>query len=208
MTATVVLLLPIDEQALLKCYVEGTREPDDLAAFYDALEVPEDAIPTRLAIAVAQILLHHIQGTLPQWASVNGDTVNLNREKHKRHKDARLAFSPQLICTINWADSGPGFSWPESYHVTYLPGFDKFVITASRDGPDTWGCADHAIGVADGSLSPVDAAKGVITEFWRMQVNEWDQCRWAYLFDQGLIDTKTANAWADEIWPEKDEVEE
>ena len=76
-----------------------------------------------------------------------------------RHKDARLAFNPQLVCTINWADSGPGYSWPESYHVTYLPGFDRFVMTASRDGPDAWGCVDQAIGVADGSLSPVEAAR-------------------------------------------------
>jgi hypothetical protein len=138
MTATIVRLLPADEQALLKCYVEGTDEPDNFDALYDALEVPAKATPPRLAIAVAQILLHHVQGMLPQWASV-GDTVRLNRKAHKRHKDARLAFNPQLVCTINWADSGPGFSWPEAYHVTYLPGFDKFVITASRDGPDAWG---------------------------------------------------------------------
>jgi len=136
---------------------------------------------------------------------VRGNQVSLNRKEHKRHKDARLAFNPQLICTINWADSGPGFSWPESYHVTYLPGFDKFVVTASRDGPDAWGCADHAIGVANGSLSPVDAAKEVVTEFWRMQLNSWEQPRWAYLFDEGLIDTKTSDAWADEVWCQQNE---
>ena len=59
MTATIVRLLPVDEQALLKAYVGGTNEPDDVDAFYDALEVPNDAKPPRLAIAVAQILLHH-----------------------------------------------------------------------------------------------------------------------------------------------------
>src|SRR5262245_1866953 len=64
MTATIVRLLPADEQALLTCYVKGTSEPDDFGALYDALEVPADATPPRLAIAVAQILLHHIQGTL------------------------------------------------------------------------------------------------------------------------------------------------
>lgn len=200
MTATIVRLLPTDEQILLKCYVEGTSEPDNAGAIYDALDVPAEATPPRLAIAVAQILLHHIQGKLPQWASFRDDKVSLNRQQHKRHKDGRLAFNPQLVCTINWADSGPGFSWPESYHATYLPGFDKFVITASRDGPDAWGCADHAIGVAEGRLSPVDAAKQVIVEFWRGQVVEWDQGRWAYLFDRGLIDEETANAWADEVW--------
>ena len=94
--------------------------------------------------------------------------------------------------------------------MTYLPGFDKFVVTASRDGPDAWGCDDHAIGVANGSLGPVDAAKEVVTEFWRMQVNAWEQPRWAYLFAQGLIDTKTADAWADEVWcqPMEEETDE
>jgi len=93
------------------------------------------------------------------------------------------------------------------HDVTYLPGFDKFVITASRDGPDVWGCADHAIGVAEGSLSPIEAAKQAITEFWRMQVNG---PRWAHLFDEGLIESKTANVWADEVWcpPEEETGEE
>ena len=209
MTATIVRLLPADGQALLKAYIEGSSEPADAAAIYDTLEVPAGATPPRLAIAVAQILLHHLQGTLRQWASVTGDTVNLNRKAHKRHKDARLAFNPQLVCTINWANSGPGFSWPESYHVTYLPGFDKFVITASRDGPDAWGCADHAIGVVDGNQSPVEAAKQAITEFWRMQVIEWEGPRWAYLFAEGLIDAKTANVWADEVWcPPEEQTDE
>lgn len=176
MAATIERLLPVDEQALLRAYVEGGSEPADAANIYDALEVPANATPPRLAIAVAQILLHHVQGALPQWAS--GGTIQLNRNEHKRHKDARLAFNPQLVCTINWADSGPGFSWPESYYVTYLPGFDKFVITASRDGPDTWGCADHAIGVANGGRSPIEGARQAITEFWRLQVIEWEQPRW------------------------------
>jgi hypothetical protein len=200
MTADIVRLLPVDEQDLLKSYVEGTSPPDDIDALYDSLEVPNNATPPRLAIAVAQILLHHVQGSLPQWASVTADKVSLNRKEHKRHKDARLAFNPQLICTINWADSGPGFSWPESYHVTYLPGFDKFVITASRDGPDAWGCSDHAIGVADGSLNPVEAAKEVIVDFWATLVSDWEHSRWAYLFSEGLIDKQTANEWADEVW--------
>jgi hypothetical protein len=205
MTRTIVRLLPADEQALLKAYIEVSSEPAEAATIYDTLEISASATPPRLAIAVAQILLHHVQGTLPQWASVSGGTVNVNRQEHKRHKDARLAFNPKLVCTINWADSGPGFSWPEAYHVTYLPGFDKFVITASRDGPDVWGCADHAIGVADGSQGPVEAARQAITDFWRMQVNEWEQCRWVGLFAEGLIDARTANVWADEVWCSSEE---
>jgi hypothetical protein len=200
MTAAIVRLLPVDEWALLNCYVEKTSEPDGIDAFYNALEVPTGATAPRLAIAVAQIVLHHIQGSLPQWASVRGEKVILNREEHKRHQDARLKFDPRHICTVNWADSGPGFSWPEAYHLTYLPGFDKFVVTASRDGPDAWGCSDHAIGVADGGLDPVEAAKEVVIGQWRYQFDNWEQSRWAYLLGEGLIDKATASCWADEVW--------
>jgi hypothetical protein len=61
------------------------NEPDGAEAFYDEIGVPNEAEPPRLNIAVAQILLHHIQETLPQCASVRGDKVSLNRSEHKRH---------------------------------------------------------------------------------------------------------------------------
>jgi hypothetical protein len=52
--ATIERLLPVDEQALLRAYVEGGSEPADAANIYDALEVPANATPPRLAIAVAR----------------------------------------------------------------------------------------------------------------------------------------------------------
>jgi hypothetical protein len=82
---SVIRLLPDIEQKVLRCYVEGSNEPDGAEAFYDEIGVPNEAEPPRLNIAVAQILLHHIQETLPQWASVRGDKVSLNRSEHKRH---------------------------------------------------------------------------------------------------------------------------
>jgi hypothetical protein len=36
-------------------------------------------------------------------------------------------------------------------------------------------------------------------------VNECEQSCWAYLFAEGLIDRKTANLWADEVWRPSDE---
>lgn len=53
MTRTIVRLLPADEQALLKAYIEGSSEPADAAAIYDTLEISAGATPPRLAIAVA-----------------------------------------------------------------------------------------------------------------------------------------------------------
>ena len=170
--------------------------------FFSENQIPDDAMASQLQIAVARVLLNSIQGSLPQWAGVreNGELV-LNRKEIQRHPDAtKLTLNPRLVCCINWADSGPGFSWPESYHVTDIPGFEKFIVTSSRDGADAFGCADHALGwgaVAEGELL---VAKRVVQSFWEHQRNEWDQERWAYLFDEGLINRATANSWAEEIW--------
>jgi hypothetical protein len=97
--------------------------------------------------------------------------------------------------------SGPGYEWPEAYRVTYPPGFAKYVFTASRDGSDVFGCADHAIGVADKAKNIQEAARKVITAYWRMQADSWDQQRWEYSVGEELIDHGTAAAWADEVWP-------
>lgn len=203
MTTNIVRLLPDDEQAVLECYVRGSEAPASFEALFDAMEVPANATPDRLQIAVAQILLHHVQDSLPQWAAVTGDEILTNRKRHLRHKDALLRFHPQLLFAINWATSGPGYEWPEVYHVAYLPGFEKLVFTASRDGDDAWGCADHAIGVGTADALE-EAARKVLTAYWQEQADGRDQQRWESCIEEGLIDFRTANAWADEVWPEED----
>jgi hypothetical protein len=75
-----------------------------------AIDVPAadatDGI-SRIEIAVAQILLHHVQDELPQWAAVKDGELLLNRQRHRRHKDGLLPFRPQSLFSINWATSGP-----------------------------------------------------------------------------------------------------
>ena len=205
MSAKIIRLLPDQEQAVLECYVTGSKQPASFLQLFEAMGVPTDAEPDRLQIAVAQILLHHIQDSLPQWATMKGDELLLNRRRHKRHKDGLLPFAPRLLFSINWATSGPGYDWPEEYHVTYLPGFDKYVFTASRDGDDMWGCADHAIGVADKSDDVQKTARKIITGYWRTQAEKGEQQRWEDLLAEGLINRRTALAWADEVWADPEE---
>ena len=61
MSANIIRLLPDQEQALLACYVTGSKQPASFQELYDTMEVPTNAEPDRLQIAVAQILLHHVQ---------------------------------------------------------------------------------------------------------------------------------------------------
>ena len=101
---------------------------------------------------------------------------------------------------INWADSGPGFSWPESYYVSYLPVYDVYVVTASADSPDTWGYCDLAIGHFKSCKNIVTASKQVIQERWQQLYDEYDQQSWAYLFNVGLVDEAAAYSMAADVW--------
>jgi hypothetical protein len=206
MSASIIRLLPEPEQALLECYVSGSKQPASFQQLFDTMEVPADAMPDRLQIAVAKILLHHVQDSLPQWAAItkDGEFVT-NRRRHRRREKARLNFNPQLLFSINWATSGPGFEWPEAYYVTYVPGLEKYVFTASRDGDDAWGCEDHAIGSADKTDGLQEAARKVLTSYWKEQADGWDQQRWEGCIEEGLVDDRAANAWADDVWPEDNE---
>ena len=76
--------------------------------------------------AVARLLLSHVQKRLPQWAAVTADgRIVLGRE-HRKAKTRIAVPLPQFLFEINWADSGPGISWPEAYYVAYVPGFARF----------------------------------------------------------------------------------
>src|SRR5262249_21165378 len=83
---------------------------------------------------------------------------------------------------------------------SYVPGSEKYIFTSSRDGADALGCEDHAIGAADRTDDLQRAAKKVLTSYWRHQVDEWDQGRWESCIKEGLIDDRTANAWAEAVW--------
>ena len=203
MSNNTIALIPQIELDLIEAYL-GNEPASAFDSYFSENNIPLDARVSPLRIAVARVMLNPIQASLPQWACAgeNGELL-LNREEIHRHPQAvRLTLDPQLVCCINWADSGPGYSWPESYHVTYIPGLEKFIVTASRDGADAFGCADHALGWGSAAEGELLVAKRIIQGFWEHQRNEWDQERWAYLFDDGLIDSATADAWAEEIWPQ------
>ena len=163
----------------------------------------------RLANAVARIALNAIADRLPQWsaASESGDWV-FARERQPRRASV-IDPLPRFLMMINWADSGPGFSWPEAYHATYLPGFDCFVVTLSDDSPEMYGYTDIAIGHFAADADFDTAIARIIQAHWSDNGGNDPELAWAYLFDEGYIDAETAYRWRDEVWPvEPDDDEE
>lgn len=158
--------------------------------------------------AVAAIVLERIQERLPQWASFreikDGNTmkevVTLGRNVKERGAKRKIETAPRHLLTINWANSGPGISWPEAYYVTWVPVYDVFVVTASADSPDAFGYCDFAIGHFPNTKEFVAEAGQKIKANWNWQYSNFSQERWEYLFDAGLIDVETAERLADEVW--------
>lgn len=150
--------------------------------------------------AVARICLEPVTPALPQWASIRDGKATFARASRRRtalrsHRPRR----PNYLFTINWADSGPGFSWPEKYFVARIPGYEVCIVTGSADSPDANGYCDFALGWYLGGVSDVDKAGESIRAWWKSQEQSGQQ-RWVCLFGTGAVDETTAERWADEVW--------
>jgi hypothetical protein len=153
--------------------------------------------------AVARICLERVAPRLPQWACVSNGKVTLARKRRRRTALRRhRPRNPRHLFTINWADSGPGFSWPEKYYVARIPGYEVCIVTGSADSPDAHGYCDFALGWYLGGVSDIDRAGECIRAWWKSLGA--GQQRWAYLFGTGAVDEETAERWADEVWGRAD----
>jgi hypothetical protein len=216
MTINTVDLFTKEEHTIIADWlgIKPKCEANDLPSASEALEClgfegrasgygEEDA-------AVAAIVLERIQHTLPQWASVKlreneneESVITLAREIKVRQARRTVELVPQYLLTINWADSGPGFSWPVAYHVTWVPIYDEYIVTQSADSPDAFGYCDFAIGHFPATDDFVTSAANEIKGDWEWQRDQFCQSRWAYLFGSGLIDEGTAIQHREEIWDDE-----
>jgi hypothetical protein len=208
------LYAPIERAAIARYLEREDPHPQDLAGLDPTSPVdPDEWDETTGGLAplfsetgsyafvvenvVARICLEAVSLRLPQWAVVSDEGVQFAR-KHPRRRTRRRLISRHLF-TINWADGGPGFSWPEAYRLTWLTGYDVAVVTASADCPDMHGYSDYAIGWFDAGTSEEDGVRRCITEWWST-MRSYGQERWAYLFDTGHVSAGQAAAWANRVW--------
>jgi hypothetical protein len=197
-------LFTADEEFVLATWFEIDLPPYGrlIADIFDARNIPSE-IPDyrRIDTAVAQILLERIQDHLPNWTALAGDRFVIARGIFDRRARRKIELWTLHLLTINWAESGPGLSWPVAYKATYVPVFDRIVVTASADSPETFGgVCDVAIGAFGSETSILEGSRRIIISDWTNQWREHDQERWAYLFDTGIVSKAEADAWADEVW--------
>jgi hypothetical protein len=154
--------------------------------------------------AVARICLEPIANELPQWAAIRNGSIERGRPLTRPTLRGRN-LAPLHLLTINWGDSGPGFSWPEAYYATWLPGYEVTIISASADSPNAHGYCDRAVRWFNGAFDRQKAAEA-ITAYWQVQ-KSYSQERWEYLFDEGEFDAAAAAAIADAVWPGDEDID-
>ncbi len=198
-------LPPIPGDASLDVRNHAGDLPEGVVHLEDADgSVGDCGIDRAVSDAVARLVLAGFEGTLPVWGSARESEVIITRKERRPRKRAVRAL-PLLLLEVNWADSGPGFSWPEAHHLGWLPGFNRWTVTASRDTPEIDGYCDRVLATFAHCEDPVAGAREVIQGYWQSLKDEYDQARWEYLFEEGRLTAADAEAMADAVWP--DEVE-
>jgi hypothetical protein len=126
-----------------------------------------------------------------------------------RHKPGiakrSVVLVPKELFMIDWYC---GWTFPYSYRATWVPQYDRFVVTMSGNC-EAFGYEDIALG-SFGKKTPIEkGAKKIICADWKYQSDRWGQEKWG-LFEGQLISKAEGEAWADEVWPREiyDEDEE
>ena len=157
--------------------------------------------------AVARIALAPVRKSLPVWGTYGDGKVYHTRQEDIESKLPARGFrsQPVLALTLNWADSGPGYSWPLDYYISWIPFYDLYVVTASYDSDDIEGYLDVAIGILEEGAEVETDLKRVITGHWGQDSSYLQG--WADCLDSGIV--KDPWAWRSEIsWGYDDNGEE
>ena len=146
----------------------------------------------KTAYHVAQIVLSMTLKTLPNWGL-----------KQRIGSDQRIQSSklePTKLFEINWATSAPGFEWPESYYVTYLPGYDIYLVTLSNDSSDTLGYTDLAIGFFKSANHEINSNSAALIKQWWSSLKKSGQDHWSEVIASGIIMKNDVISLRDDIW--------
>lgn len=195
-------LYTADERRLLDAWVTGralTPEAEDFLRdqeFYEDYGQPY----TRLNAWVGAFAVKDIQARLPNCA-VGWSDGRLEFTRSIRTGPSRKVTGlSRFLLRINWADSGPGISWPADYHLVWLPGYERCVLTYSADSAEAMGYCDFALGSVGPDEDWREAARKILVKNWRDQHEGWGQAPWEQLWGTGLVTEEEAFAWRAEAW--------
>jgi hypothetical protein len=86
-------------------------------------------------------------------------------------------------------------------HLIWIPGYERYAVTASADSPDMYGYCDFALGSFENGRPVIDAVGEIIKRDWAEQREDHGRDHRELFLGGGLIDRATAERWAAEVWP-------
>ena len=157
--------------------------------------------------AVARIALAPVRENLPTWGGLGKDGAFHSRQSENESilPERGYRSDPVHVLSINWASSGPGYSWPLKYYISWIPYYERYVITVSYDSPEVEGYLDLAIGDLSEGASVEKELKSVIVRHWNRDATYLQG--WEGVIDSGIV--KDPWAWREEVdWGYNDDGEE
>jgi len=158
----------------------------------------------RADVAVAQLALHAVRHRLPgSGAAVNmGDRWAARSQRQSWGNS--LALLPWHLLTVGWTCNVRRRFDTEAYYLAWLPHYDRYVVTASRDTDECWGYYDAALGDFGSDADPMDALGCIVGDWWNLQADRYRRAKWRYMVHSGLITAKLALEWANSVWCSED----
>ena len=155
---------------------------------------------TTLDAWVGSFAVQHIQHRLPNCGiSFEDGEVILTRTRRKVRSQAVTGLA-RFLFGINWATSGPGITWPADYHLAWLPGYERLVLTYSADSPEVLGYCDFALGHVSPKADWRAEVRQIVVADWSRQWQRHDQWPWEGLTDEGHVGREEAYEWRREAW--------
>jgi hypothetical protein len=159
----------------------------------------------KIGAAVAKIVLANFESRLPLWAgeglpSNNRSQLEMPPRGLLSRSHRRVAIAPRLICEINWVFSGPSIPWPSAYHLSYLPLYNHFVVTESRDTDEVDGYYDFAIGHFPVDKDITSECERIIEAAWRWAKWEGNREEWLAVHKPGILTADRAYELRQQVW--------
>ncbi|MBK9410110.1 MAG: hypothetical protein IPN47_19100 [Gemmatimonadetes bacterium] len=198
---------PPEAQAIIDRYfVEGASDPeeeDPIRPLVDKLagDYSGGDFGIRRIDVAAGVLIHGlVEGPKLSWDFVDEEGQLRNTRDLEIPDERRFTLMSKILLTINWADSGPGMSWPEQYRLTWVPSPERFVVTAALDSDDAHGYMDVALGHFGVSKArAINKVGAILKRWWKVQAAEGMQEPWDSA-EGGLVEEAVATKWRASVW--------
>jgi len=169
---------------------------------------PEKYAPSSTCSAfVGRLVLSAVEERLPQMGDILDDIAMPGRQlrDNSDRYSARVQLLPRLLLEINWAEYALGVNSPCAYYATWLPGYYRWVVTASSNSCSSWNHWDRCIGWISDTADFIGGVHDILIREWRNPEFS-SNCAWEDLWSSGVVAETQAYDWRNEAWPDAGEV--